>query len=86
MKKSSQYRSSTSYVDDDGQDREYLVDGKDMLRHGQYKRDDAPTINDKEDNFCFMQIDCDYYTARADEMPRKCNRSLPRFSHNQSFI
>ena len=47
-----------------GQDREYLA-GRDLSKEINYKRGKCPMINEAEDSFKFMQIDCDYYTSRG---------------------
>ena len=46
-----------------GQDRDYLQ-GADLSNKTDVKRGKPPLINEKEDNFKFMQIDVDYYTDR----------------------
>ena len=45
-----------------GEDRDYLK-GKDLSKVDQVGRTKPPQINDQEDDFKFMQIDVDYYTA-----------------------
>ena len=51
-----------------GEDKDYLK-GKDLSKIEDYKRKKTPLINDEQDNFKFMQIDVDYYTDRAENLP-----------------
>ena len=51
-----------------GEDKEYLK-GKDLSKIEDYKRKKTPLINDDKDNFKFMQIDVDYYTESASNLP-----------------
>lgn len=51
-----------------GEDKEYLK-GKDLSKIEDYKRKKTPLINDDQDNFKFMQIDVDYYTEEASQLP-----------------
>ena len=53
-----------------GKDREYLT-GKDLSKEVNYHRQKTPQINETEDSFKFMQIDCDYYTTNSNQLPRK---------------
>lgn len=49
--------------EDEGQGKDFLK-GKDLSREEDIERAVTPYINENEDNFKFMQIDADYYTAR----------------------
>lgn len=51
-----------------GQDREYLA-GRDLSKEIDYGRGRCPMINEAEDSFKFMQIDCDYYTINTKQLP-----------------
>lgn len=55
-------RNKTNFEEDEGHDRDYLR-GKDLSScYAKISRDQAPRIDEFEDNFKFMQIDADYYT------------------------
>jgi hypothetical protein len=50
--------------------KEFLK-GKDLSNQDSVGRQPAVSLNDREDNFLFMQIDVDYYTQSYSNFPRK---------------
>ena len=53
------------YEEDDGSGEKhaFLKEGKDLSQIQSARRPPAPAIDPKKDDFIFMQIDTDYYTA-----------------------
>jgi hypothetical protein len=55
--------------DDDGSDRAFLKEGKDLSGKNSVRRPPVQPFDPQKDDFIFMQIDTDYYTEVPPSKP-----------------
>ena len=63
-------KSAQNAEEEDYANREFLK-GKDLSRQDDVGRPPVPSLNERTDKIEFMQIDCDYYTERAQNQVRQ---------------